>query len=196
MSDGPYKSLPMKQAWKDVSERAHRDAYNTEEREQSMCVAFHKDFEREVGNDFLTAIGSVLIDQQQGNLLASQPEFEIDAIKNSMGQSPLRDALIGHIQAALYQRFKGEAALVEAVNCTVQDHGNAHVRQIEEYYKRDATNYNERQKTESVRENLMNALASPRVRGFGDEIVDLIRGGAVATKLEKASGLDDGPVTG
>lgn len=193
MSDGPYKSLPMKPAWKTVSEYAHKSVYTAEERENSMCVAFHKDFIRDVGKDFINAIGKVLVGQDQGNLLASQAEFEVNAIKNNYGQLPLRDAVCDHVHVALYQGLKGEAALREGVNRATQEHGHAHIRQIEEHYKRDASNYKERQKAVSVRTKLLETLASSRVRNFGNEIIGLIRGDAVVTKLVKASGVDDGP---
>jgi len=192
MSDGPYKSLPMKRAWKDVSERAHKPSYTSDEREQSMCVAFHKDFKREVGKEFLNAVGHVLVEQQQQNLLSDQADFEVNAIKEKFSQSPLRDAVAEHTQVALYQGFKGEEALVEGVNRATQEHGHAHVRQVEEHYKRDASNYSEARKAVSVRNNLLDTLSSFRVRNFGKEIVSLIRGEVVPTKLFKASGLDDG----
>ena len=52
MSDGPYKSLPMKRPWKDVCERAYKESYSEQERAESMFVAFHSDFRREVGPEF------------------------------------------------------------------------------------------------------------------------------------------------
>lgn len=193
MSDGPYKSLPMKQSWRDVCERAHKEAFTEQERAQSMCVALHKDFLREVGKDYLMAIGNVLVDQQQGNLLSDHTNFEIDAIRYKFTQSPLRDALSEHIHAALYDGFSGERAIVEAVQRTTIDHGHSHIRQIEEHYKRDARDHNEQQKVISVRENLTRTLETDQVGKFGQDIVRLIRGEAVVSRLVKASGLDDGP---
>lgn len=193
MSDGPYKSLPMKKAWKDVSERAHKASYSEEERAQSMCVALHKDFKREVGKDYLDALGRILVDQHQGNLLAEQAGFEVDAIHNKFTQAPLRDAVSGHVQAALFEGHRGELALAEGIYRAALEHGHAHIRQVEEHYKRNADNYTERQKTINVRDNLTKTLASDSVHKFGHEIVGLVRGEAVETKLTKAIGLDDGP---
>ena len=193
MSDGPYKSLPMKQAWKDACERAHKEVFTEEERARSMCVAMHKDFQREVGREYLQAIGNLLLEQDQGNLLADQVGLEISSIRFRFSQSPLRDALSENIHAALYDGYSGEAALVEGVRRTTQDHGHSHIRQMEEHYKRDARTFGEHQKTISVRDNLTRTLGSDAVQKFGREVVGLIRGDTVMSKLVKACGIDDGP---
>ena len=193
MSDGPYKSLPMKRAWKDVCERAYVESYSEQERAESMCVAFHSDFRRDVGTEYLKAIANVLVDQAQGNLLSNQARAEIDALRYRYTQSPLRDALTEHIQGSLHDGFAGEAAVAEGVRRTTQDHGLSSIRQVEEHVKRDAKNPSELRKSESVRENLVRTLSSSQVANFGNEIVSQMKGDPVRTKLEKASGLDDGP---
>ena len=151
MSDGPYKSLPMSKSWKDVAERAHKASFSDEEREQSYCVALRKDVMRNVGQDYINAIGNILVDQQQGNLLANQAEIEIDNITGQYSQAPLRDTMSANIKAALHLGKNGEDALVGGVNLTLQDYGRGCNRQVEEHYKRDARTHSEREKTVSVR---------------------------------------------
>lgn len=194
MSDGPYKSLPMSRVWKEVAARAHKASYTREEREQSMCVALRHDVMRDAGKDYINAIGNILVDQQQGNLLQDQIAHEIDSITNNFPQSPLRDNISANIQAALHQGKTSEDALAEGVNLAVQDHARGRNRQVEEHYKRDARTHSERQKTESVRNTLNQIVASPAVANLGREIVGFIRGEAFETKLVKARGLDDGPM--
>lgn len=193
MSDGPYKSLPMSKSWKDVAERAHKASFSDEEREQSMCVALRKDVLRNVGQDYINAIGNILVDQQQGNLLADQAATEIDNITSQFSQSPLRDTMSANIQAALHSGKSGEDALVEGINLTLQDYGRGCARQVEEHYKRDARTYSEREKTVSVREIMARTLSSPAVGNLGQEIVGFVRGDALQTRLVKSSGLEDGP---
>lgn len=193
MSDGPYKSLPMSKSWKDVAEHAHKASFSDEEREQSMCVALRKDVLRNVGQDYINAIGNILVDQQQGNLLADQAATEIDNISSQYSQSPLRDTMSANIQAALYSGNSGEDALVEGVNLTLQDYGRGRARQVEEHYKRDARTQSEREKTVSVREIMARTLSSPAVGNLGKEIVGFVRGNALQTQLVKSSGIEDGP---
>lgn len=194
MSDGPYKSLPMRKSWKDASERAHKQSFSEEERAESMCVALKSDFMRDAGRDYFQALGNVLVSQEQGNLLADQVMTEIENINNKFSQSPLRDNITEHIHAALHSGLQGEAALVEGVNRAVKDHGQGCIRQVEEHYKRDAKNFREHQKADSVRNILQRTLASEAISTVGNEIIDFIRGEAIQTRLVKASGLEDGPV--
>jgi len=193
MSDGPYKSLPMSKSWKDVAERAHKASFSDEEREQAMCVALRKDVLRNIGRDYINAIGHILIEQQQGNLLANQATFEIDNITSQYSQAPLRDSLSANIQVALHSGKSGEDALIEGVNLTLQEYGRGCNRQVEEHYKRDAQTLSEQQKTVSVRDIMTRTLSSSAVKKLGQEIVGLVRGESLQTRLTKSSGLDDGP---
>ena len=193
MSDGPYKSLPMSKAWKAAAERAHKASFSDEEREQSYCVAMRKDILRDVGQDYINAVGNLLVDKQQGNLLADQAAVEIDSITSQYTQAPLRDTMSANIQAALHSGKTGEDALAEGVNLTIQDYGRGRNRQIEEHYKRDALTHSEREKSVSVRDIMSRTLNSAAVRGLGQEIAGFVRGEAFQTRLVKSSGIEDGP---
>lgn len=193
MSDGPYKSLKMTAPWREVAMRAHKASFSDEEREQSMCVALRKDVFRNVGSDYINAIGNILVDQQQGNLFADQAAIEIDNITSQYSQAPLRDTMSANIQAALHSGKSGEDALVEGVNLTLQDYGRGCARQVEEHYKRDARTLSEREKTVSVRDIMAHTLSSSAVGNLGQDIVGFVRGGAFQTRLVKSSGIEDGP---
>ena len=194
MSDGPYRSLPMRKAWRDVAERAHKDAFTLEERADGMCVALHDDFRRDVGKDALNAIGAVLLDSEQGNLLASQAGAELEAIRSDFRSSGFLDSVIEHTQVALHQGETGEAALTEGLNRAAIDQARANNRSVEEHYHRDTPTAKGAEKAVSVRQNLDATLHTERVRGFGTEVVQLMRGETVSTKLQKDSDLDAGPV--
>lgn len=194
MSDGPYRSLPMRKAWRDVSERAHKDSFSATERADAMRVALHDDFKRDIGKDFLNAVGGILVGQPQRSLLADQAGFELEAIRNRFPSNTLRDAVIEHTQVALQQGLEGEAALEEGVNRAAIDNAYGNNRSVEEWYYRESTSVKEDEKAISVRANLDATLQDPRVKGFGRDIVGLIRGEKVDTKLQKSSGVDAGPV--
>ena len=183
MSDGPYKSLPMRKAWRDVAERAQKEAFSLEERTDGMCAALHDDFKRDVGKAALKAISSILVETEQGSLFADQAGAEMEAIRNSQRSTGFRDSIIEHTQVALHQGFTGEAALIEGLN-----------RAVEEHYHRDTPTSKGAEMAANVRANLDATLQTDRVRAFGVEDIQLLRGESVSTKLEKDSDLDAGPV--
>lgn len=194
MSDGPYKSLPMRKAWRDVAERAHKGAFTLEERADGMCVALHDDLKRDVGRDALKAISSILLDFEQGNLLASQAGAELESIRGSFRSTGFLDSIIEHTQVALYQGATGEAALTKGLDCAAIDQAHANNRSVEEHYYRDTPTAKGAEKAVSVRQNLDETLQTERVRSFGSEVVQLMRGETVSTKLQKDIDLDAGPV--
>lgn len=194
MSDGPYKSLPMRKAWRDVAERAHKDAFSLEERADGMCAALHDDFKRDVGKATLKAIANVLVETEQGNLFADQAGAELEAIRNSQRSTGFCDSIIEHTQVAIHQGLTGEAALVEGLNRAGIDQAQANNRAVEEHYHRDTPTAKGAEKAANVRANLDATLQTDRVRAFGLEIIQLTRGESVSTKLEKNSDLDAGPV--
>lgn len=194
MSDGPYKSLPMRKAWRDVAERAHKEAFTLEERADGMCVALHDDLKRDVGKDALKALGAILLESEQGNLLAAEAGAELEAIRNDCPSTGFLDSIIEHTQVALHQGKTGEAALTDGLNHAAIDQARANNRSVEEHYHRDTPTTKGAEKAVSVRQNLDATLQTERVRGFGNEAIQLMRGESVSTKLQKDIDLDAGPV--
>lgn len=194
MSDGPYKSLPMRKAWRDVAERAHKAAFTLDERADGMCVALHDDIKRDVGKDALNAIGSILLDSEQGSLLASQAGAELEAIRIRLPATGFLDSIIEHAQVALHQGKTGETAYIEGLNRAALDQARAGSRSVEEHYHRDTPTAKGIKKAKSVRQNLEDTLQTKRVRNFGIEVIQRMRGETVSTKLQKHSDLDAGPV--
>lgn len=194
MSDGPYKSLPMRKAWRDVAERAQKEAFSLEERTDGMCAALHDDFKRDVGKAALKAISSILVETEQGSLFADQAGAELEAIRNSQRSTGFRDSIVEHTQVAIHQGFTGEAALIEGLNRAGIDQARANNRAIEEHYHRDTPTAKGAEMAANVRANLDATLQTDRVRAFGVEVIQLLRGESVSTKLEKDSDLDAGPV--
>lgn len=194
MSDGPYKSLPLRNAWRDVAERAHKEVFTLDERADGMCAALHDDFRRDVGKQALAAIGAILLESPQGNLLASQAGRELETIRGDVRATGLLDCVIEHTQVALHQGKTGEAALIEGLNRAAIDHARANNRSVEEHYYRDTPTAQGAAKGASVRSNLDATLQTDRVCSFGAEIVQLMRGETFETKLQKHSDIDAGPV--
>jgi hypothetical protein len=194
MSDGPYRSLDMRKAWRDVAERAHKDAFTLEERADAMCAALHDDLKRDVGKGALKAVGAVLLDQEQGNLLSDQASAELEAIRGDSRSTGFLDSIIEHTQVALHEGKTGEEALQDGLNRAAIDQARANNRAVEEHYYRDTPTAKGAEKAISVRQKLDATLQTERVRGFSAEAIQLMRGEAVSTKLQKDSDIDAGPV--
>ena len=59
MTDGPYRSLPLKRHWKGFARRADIEVYSLEERRQYLLTAVKKEFSESV----LTATRDILNDK-------------------------------------------------------------------------------------------------------------------------------------
>ena len=193
MSDGPYKSLPMRKAWKDVAEYAHKPAFRPE-LDQVMCSALHSEIDREAGKPFINTLGKILVDAGQGDLFSDQAIVEIGALRQVNLPGSMREAILEHAEAALNNGYSGEEALAESIQNAAMEIGEGYNRQIEEHYHRDALNQREHEKSVSVRANLDKSLASERMSRIGLDVVDVARGEIVDTKITKAVDLDAGPV--
>lgn len=195
MSDGPYKSLPLRKPWKDVCEYAYKDAYTLQETADAMCAALHDDITRDVGKAPLNAMGTVLLENAQGNLLSSEASVELENIRSFYPASSLFDATIEHTQLALHNGFTGEEALEIGIKNASIDNARANIRAAEEHCHREARNKSEQIKAVNVRDNLEATLQTTRINSdFSRDAIKRIRGEKISTKLEKASGIDAGPV--
>lgn len=193
MSDGPYKSLPMRKAWRNVAELAHKEAFTPEERADAMCVALHDDIKRDVGKDALEAIGEILLDSEQGNLLASQASAELEAIRFCTRSSAFLECIIEQIQVVLHRGKSGEVALREGLERAAIDHAKSNNRSVEEHYYRDTPTKKGAEKALSVRDNLDATLKTDRVRSFASEVIQLMQGETFSAKIQKDTDVHSGP---
>jgi len=188
MSDGPYQSLPLRKPWREAAEFAHKEAFSSDERSDAICAAMHNDLKEDVGLDRLKAIGSILLQDEQGSLFADQADSELDAIRDQYAPSSLMDAIIEHAQYCIRSGLSGDQALEAAINRASLDNAHANARSIEEHYLRDGAGM----KGSEVRSNLNEALSSSRAQNIGREVIALMKGENVETKVRKATGIDEG----
>ena len=194
MSDGPYKSLPMRKPWRTVTEYAHKDSFTPDECASAMRSALHHDFSRDVPQDMLKAVASVLLENEQGNLLPNLAHQELENIRYRFPSSALGDAVIEDTQAALQMGKTGEAAWAEGLTRAALNHADGSIRAVEEHYRSEPQKFQSEQKTVNVRERLAETLRTEVVKGVGQEVVAMHKGEKINTKLSKEDGLDSGPV--
>lgn len=195
MSDGPYKSLPLRKSWKTVTEYAHKPAFTADECAKAMRAALHEDFKRDVPKEMMRAVSAVMLDTAQGSLLPVVAHTELDNIRQNHPASGLGDAIIEHTQLALHQGKTGSEALEVGCQQAAIDYARGNILAVEEHYRREPVQFQQERKTVSVRQRLNDTLITRAVRVVGREVVSMLAGQKIITKIRKEVGLDAGPVT-
>ena len=113
MSDGPYKTLPMRPQWKALAKRAYIPAFSPEEVSEALPPALRRDWSAEVSEPFLRDVARALIGGEQGSLF------------------PALDALA--------DGFRGTPALEQAIEIALEARGLSVFRQIEEHFHREVS---------------------------------------------------------
>ena len=165
MSDGPHRSLPMRQAWKRLAEAADNPATSTEERIQLLRCALEADLREEIPDQLLRQVRTLLGDQQSGF-------WDIDVFENLRSEEaagfPLSMVLIDNIIRIRTDELNGDAVLEKAVCAALFDRFVCCVRQIEEHYLRKsypAKCMIDRIK-DAYRKSLVTEIASTRLSGM------------------------------
>lgn len=195
MSDGPYKSLPLRKSWRTVTEYAHKPAFTADECAKAMRAALHDDFKRDVPKEMMSAIRDVMVDTAQRSLLPTIAQSELDRIRHDYPASGLSDAIVEHTQLALHQGKTGSEALKSGCQQAALDYARSNILSVEEHYRREPAQFQREHKTINVRQRLHETLTTSSVRNVGHEVVAMLRGQKISTKLQKEVGLDAGPVT-
>ena len=195
MSDGPYKSLPLRKSWRTVTEYAHKPAFTADECAKAMRAALHQDFKRDVPKEMMSAIKVVMLNTAQGSLLPTLALTELDNIRHANPVSGLGDAIIEHTQLALHKGKTGSEALQEGCQQAAVDYARSNILAVEEHYRREPAKFQNERKTVSVRARLQETLSTSTVRVVGREVVAMLGGKKIVTKVQKEAGLDVGPVT-
>ncbi len=184
MSDGPHRSLPMRQHWKHVAERAATPAYGPEEIAEAFPIALKKDF-REAP---VSTIRDILGAGEQNPLFNDNRAKQLEAVRRVCRGSTAGNTLIDCAIEATENGLTGEAALRSALEGALDAHARSGCHQIEEHYRRE-----EPRSTADVRDRLAAArnlcprseLASELIAGKND--------GGDGLRLEKRTGIDEGP---
>lgn len=193
MSDGPYKSLPMRKPWKEAAERAHKPAFSPKEVADAVADAIVRDIRRDIGGNFIEHLQDALSISDQGSLFADSRVSELEAIRGSSTTNGLREGLVEHTLVAVHQGMSSEQALNDGLRRVAIEHGAAGARQVEEHYLRDATTKKEYSKSAEVRARLNESLKSDRLTHVASEVLGGVPNSRAASGLAKQASIDDGP---
>ena len=183
MSDGPWRSLPLRPHWKQVAKRAENGAYSLEETFEARDAALLK----EAKELPLEAVLSVVLDGQ-GVLLGPDLDGKLEEIGRGHPGSALVQTFISCLRNQLAGGSSGREMVESAVSDTLRECALDHFRAIQEHYYRKSQS-----PTVDVRHRLESAYRACDFRELASRLVAPSGSSASPPRPAKRSGLDDGP---
>lgn len=186
MSDGPYRSLPMRPAWKKVAEWAENESFDARQVADRMSQAVIKDFRKEVSHNAVTLIQSVFR-EVEADLFPDQRPQDLSNARRLVDGSPLGSFLIYCAVQELEEGKVGLQGVLNAARAAIEDRMQRAARQIEEHYLRHPDS--SRELTVNVRQRIQEAIGHVSA----DEVARQILGiGVIRRSPVRYEGLDDG----
>lgn len=135
MSDGPHRSLPMRNGWKKLAERGDGKLHTAEQVSAAVPLALADDWKEERCDGFIKGVKNILLGGDQNTLFKPSKEETIDALRKLPGSGyPLRGMLRDAFVQAVQDGHSGEAALVKGTADGLTIRCSAGARQVEEHY--------------------------------------------------------------
>ena len=181
MSDGPYKTLPMRPKWKALSQRADNQAFTPDQVAVAVCPALAGDWAADISTRLLRELRSALAGAE---LFADLAFHSLEVVRGTT-ETPLAAGLVDAARNAAAEGLLGERALEQAAADALSEQALRGVRQVEEHWLRKAS----QKRSGQVRIRLEGAVAAAQI---GDLAKSLLNGTVRALRPEKHSGLDDG----
>lgn len=182
MSDGPYRSLLMRPAWKKAAKCAEKPAYEVEEITASIVAASCDDWRTDVPNQLVSVVSDVLT----GDLFSARDQkiAQLEAMRTKAGYG-LGQILI---DCAIQQSTDGassQAALEAAVGTALATWWARHSRQIDEHYCRESS----ARRTRDVRLRMEAGISGISAAAVVRQILGQTQ---PSRPSSKRTGLDDG----
>jgi hypothetical protein len=190
VSDGPHRSLPMRQGWRDLAERADRSAFEPDQVADAVPEALGDDWREERCDELVREIRSLLGDGRQGSLFAQEKQDAVAALSKLSGAGyQLRRLLLDAVGQAVESGLVGPQALLEGIATGLAVRCGAGVRQVEEHYLRKSTEH----RAANVRERIESGAAMSDFYAIARRFLKLDGGSSSAAPEKKQQdGLDDG----
>ena len=183
MSDGPHRSLTMRQHWKDLAKRAANPAYSPDEVSEALLPPLRREF-REAP---LSEIRGILDDGKQNSLLKEDRAARLDAARQLCRGSAAGNTFIDCTIEAVANGMTGDIAFREALENSLKAHAQGGCHQIEEHHHREKphTTSNVRDRLRTAR-SLCSYAALASALMSGKPLDGNIR-------LPKRTGINEGP---
>jgi len=188
MSDGPHRSLPMRQGWRNLAERGDKKAFEPDQVTDAVPEALGDDWRAERCDDLVREMQTLLGDNPQGSLFGQKKEDTVDALKKVSGAGyQLRRLLLDAVAQAVDDGLVGAEAVLEGTTNALGIRCGAGVRQVEEHYLRKSTE----RRAANVRSRIENGAALSDFRAIARRLLK-VDGGSSAPPAKKHDSLDDG----
>lgn len=138
MSDGPYKTLPMKPKWKAAAKAAYLKAYEPSDVIEALETASVADYRSEVSSAFEAAIAKALIAPRQSHFFENVQLSKLNTLQ-ALCTSPMEASLLDNARQAIVDGLSGNEALRQAKRCALTERLLSASRQIEEHMFREAS---------------------------------------------------------
>lgn len=187
MTDGPYRSLPLKKPWRDAAEALTLDAYSTAEALERLEHAVGRTFRDDGCPSLVDDLRRAFLGDERGlPLFPETPSQLVERLERGHPFSDLNSRLIRNAASALEDGEVGHAALRNIVARSAREAVEAAFADMTEHYQSHATSI-ERSRLRSGIERARNGV---KYHGIADRIV---KGSpAISSPAPKHSGLDDG----
>lgn len=181
MSDGPHKSLPLRQHWRNFARRASNPACSTSELTEVLAQALIREFANAPVEDIRSILGGGV----QPSLFAGDRTRPLEELRLQCGGAVAAIALIDCAIEVADTDLNGDRALATALENALETRLRDSFRSIEEHYLREAGN--------AAANDMRERLKAARRRCDYRRIARKIMSGEKAGVGNKRSGIDEGP---
>ncbi|MEO1039523.1 MAG: hypothetical protein AAFX09_08250 [Pseudomonadota bacterium] len=187
MTDGPYRTLPLKKPWRDSAEALTLNAFSSSEAQDRIEHAVVRTFRDDGCPGLVEDLKRAFLGDERGPLLIQEtPEQLIARLSSTHPFSDLNSRLIRNAAAALERGESGLPALRGVVESSARETAESAYADMADHYQTHATS-GERSRLASGIEQARNELGYQAVT---DRILD--RGASPVATPPKREGLDDG----
>jgi hypothetical protein len=173
----------MRPEWKKVAEYADNEAFASKDVCDAIVAAVERDWRKDISPSFVGCIQDVL----GGATLFSEDSIRaLEDLRQSVAGCVMGNTLLDYVAYAVSDGKSGDAALQEAVTCTLTDWSARCARQVEEHYLRESSTAN----TKNVRSRIEEAIQKAPFTALASRLLD--PESTPALRLAKRDGLDDG----
>jgi hypothetical protein len=185
MSDGPYRTLNLRQQWKQLLQRAYQRAFDSQDVIDAICPALERDCAWEITKDFMPALRDYCMDRDAD--LFDDRNDRLEKLKHlAAGRGTLGAVIADCAREALLQGKTGQEAIDQALHHALTDRLARNSLQMEEHVLRDSG----ARKASDVRGRLASAMTQAPI---GSLVQKLGTGPASSNAAPpKHAGLDDG----
>lgn len=185
MSDGPYKTLKMSPKWRALAKVAGNSAHSAAEVAEAVPAALAADW-REISQPFLRQMRAALGDDERGLLLSEVAKHELARLR-AQAANPMEALLADNAMDVLRDGHRGAAAFEEAAAATVAERADRGLRQVEEHYRREAS----QGKAADIRARLTDSVATADLKGLASALAAGVSTRELTAPTNR-SGVDEG----